>query len=103
MPRKRPSDASTYDSDNGFVANDNDDDDRPKSKRVKTSQKANAPAKGRNGKGGSKVKEVAGGGAVDGNGDAFWEVCFYPSFSASFASSFLVGKGSGDGRMGDSG
>lgn len=74
MPRKRVSEASTYDSDDGFVANDNDDD-RPKAKRAKTSQKANAPAKERNGKSGKKDREVVGGGKVDANGDAFWEVC----------------------------
>lgn len=76
MPRKRASEVSTYDSDNGFVADDNEDD-RPKAKRAKTLQKATAPARGRNGKASGKDKEVVGGGKVDANGDAFWEVRFF--------------------------
>ena len=80
MPRKRASEVSNYDSDNGFVANDNDDR-RPKAKRAKTSQTASAPGKGRTGKTGSKDKAIVGGGKVDGNGDAFWEVrSFVPCF-----------------------
>lgn len=75
MPRKRASEVPAYDSDGGFVANDNEDD-KPKAKRAKTSQKATAPAGGRNGRAGGKDEEVVGGGGkVDANGDAFWEVC----------------------------
>lgn len=83
MPRKRASEVPAYDSDGGFVANDNEDD-RPKAKRAKTSQKATAPAGGRNGRAGGKDEEnVGGGGKVDANGDAFWEVCFLLIFRLS--------------------
>lgn len=71
--RKRASAAEDYESDGGFVAND-DAEDRPKAKRAKTTKTSGAA----NAHGSKDAKQagaaVVGGGAVDSNGDVFWEV-----------------------------
>ncbi|KAI9877388.1 MAG: hypothetical protein M1830_004038 [Pleopsidium flavum] len=70
--RKRASEVEDYDSDGGFVAND-DGEDRPKAKRAKTKTSI-VPANVSGGKDAKAGKEVVGGGAIDSNGDEFWEL-----------------------------
>ena len=76
-PRKRASEVADYESDGGFVADDNDNDDKPKAKRAKTTKSsASATNTGGSRKDARAVhdKEVVGGGAVDANGDEYFEV-----------------------------
>ncbi len=68
MPKRKSNTAAppdTYDSDDGFVAHDDEDGGVRKSKKVKGGQ-------------GSKMKvekgSVGGGGSVDKEGEVFWEV-----------------------------
>ena len=71
--KKRVSTAEDYDSDGGFVANDEDGDDRPKAKKSKTG-KSSAPAKLAGSKDIREGKGIVGGGSVGANGEEFWEV-----------------------------
>ncbi|MCJ1367984.1 hypothetical protein MMC16_007122 [Acarospora aff. strigata] len=76
-PRKRASEVADYESDGGFVADDNDNDDKPKAKRAKTTKSsASATNTGGSRKDARAVhdKEVVGGGAVDANGDEYFEL-----------------------------
>jgi len=75
--RKRASEVEDYDSDGGFVAND-DGEDRPNAKRAKTSI-SRVPANIGGSKDAKAGKEVVGGGAIDSNGDEFWEVSYQPA------------------------
>ncbi|MCJ1386459.1 hypothetical protein MMC17_009585 [Xylographa soralifera] len=70
-PSNRKRTSTSYESDDGFV--DDDDDHKPSTKKVKTEKAASklkkAPAKPT-----EAGAEVAGGGALDSHGDEFWEL-----------------------------
>ena len=70
--KKRPSAVEEYESDGGFVAND-DGDDRPKTKKTKTS-KSGSTTKALSKVSTKTSKSVVGGGSVAANGEEFWEV-----------------------------
>ena len=70
MPPKGKKRAQEYDSDGGFVADENGGSKSKKQRTGKISGLANQAGS----KDAKKVVKVAGGGAVSGNGETFWEV-----------------------------
>ena len=70
MPPKSKKRAQDYDSDGGFVADENDGSKSKKQKTGKITGLANQAGS----KDAKKGVKVAGGGAVSSNGEIFWEV-----------------------------
>ncbi len=68
-PRKRAPEAENLESDDGFIANDNDVEDKRRAKKAKTTKSSGTSKDVK-----LANKEIVGGGSVDANGDEFWEV-----------------------------